>query len=76
MRARAHWPNIAQTALNVVVVIIEVVVAEVFAVMRRYRGFFKIVDRHTHTDRQAHSSIYRVTPQLKITHTLYVLCKS
>ena len=39
MRARAHWPNVAQTDLNVVVVIIGVVVAVVVDVLQRNREF-------------------------------------
>ena len=41
-------PNIAQTYLNVVVVIIGLVVA----VLRRYRGFQNSGHAHTHTHRQ------------------------
>ena len=41
VRARAHWPNVTQTDLNVVVVIIGVVVAKVVAVLRTYRRFLK-----------------------------------
>ena len=41
VRARAHWPNVAQTDLNVVVVIIGVVVAKVVVVLRKYRRFLK-----------------------------------
>ena len=39
VRAHAHWPNVAQTDLNVVVIIIGVVVAKVVAVLRKYRQF-------------------------------------
>ena len=41
MHAHAHWPNVAQTELNVVVVIIGVVVAKVVAVLRKYRQLLK-----------------------------------
>ena len=52
MRAHAHWPNVAQTDLNVVVVIIDVVVAKVVAVLRKYRRFLKLwteTQTHRHT---------------------------
>ncbi len=35
--AHAHWPNVGQTDLNVVVVIIGVVVAKVVALLRKFR---------------------------------------
>ena len=41
VRARAHWLNVAQTDLNVVVVIIGVIVAHVVAVLQKYRRFLK-----------------------------------
>ena len=41
VRARAHWPNAAQTELNVVVVIIGDVVAKVVALLRINRQYFK-----------------------------------
>ena len=41
VHAHARWPNVTQTDLNVVVVIIGVVVAKVVAVLRKYRRFLK-----------------------------------
>ena len=55
VRARAHWPNVAQIDLTVVVVIVGVVVAVIVDMLRRYFCFLKsVTDRHTdtHTDRQ------------------------
>ena len=57
MRARAHWPNVAQIDLTVVVVIVGVVVAVIVDMLRRYCCFSKSVtdtqtDRHTHTHTQ------------------------
>ena len=55
MRARAHWPNVAQIDLTVVVVIVGVVVAVIVDMLRRYCCFSKSVTDtqiHTQTDRQ------------------------
>ena len=49
MRARAHWPNVAQIDLTVVVVIVGVVVAVIVDMLRRYCCFSKsVTDTHTH----------------------------
>ena len=53
-RACAHWPNVAQIDLTVVVVIVGVVVAVIVDMLRRYCCFSKSVthrqtDRHTNT---------------------------
>ena len=62
MRARACWPNVAQT---VVVVIVVVVVAVFVDLLRRYCCFLKsVTDKHT--DKHTNGSGYRVAPQLKI----------
>ena len=73
MRARAHWPNVAQIDLTVVVVIVGVVVAVIVDMLRRYCCFSKSVTDtqiHTHTHRHRHThthrSGYRVAPQLKM----------
>ena len=58
MRARAHWPNVAQIDLTVVVVIVGVVVAVIVDMLRRYCCFSKsVTDTHTHrhTDTQTHT---------------------
>ena len=43
VRARAHWPNVAQIDLTVVVVIVVVVVAVIVDILRRYCCFSKSV---------------------------------
>ena len=43
VRARAHWPNVAQIDLTVVVVIVVVVVAVIVDMLRRYCCFSKSV---------------------------------
>ena len=49
VRARAHWPNVAQIDLTVVVVIVGVVVAVIVDMLRRYCCFSKsVTHRHTH----------------------------
>ena len=66
VRARAHWPNVAQIDLTVVVVIVGVVVAVIVDMLRRYCCFSKsVTDTHTQTHRHTHGSGYRVAPQLK-----------
>ena len=62
VRARAHWPNVAQIDLTVVVVIVGVVVAVIVDMLRRYCCFSKSVT-HRQTN---HGSGYRVAPQLKM----------
>ena len=53
MRARAHWPNVAQIDLTVVVVIVGFVVAVIVDMLRRYCCFSKsVTDTQIHTDRQ------------------------
>ena len=55
VRARAHWPNVGQIDLTVVVVIVGVVVAVIVDMLRRYCCFSKsVTDTHTdtHTDTQ------------------------
>ena len=57
VRARAHWPNVGQIDLTVVVVIVGVVVAVIVDMLPRYCCFLKsVTDRHTHrhTHRQTH----------------------
>ena len=48
VRARAHWPNVAQIDLTVFVVIAIVVVAVIVDMLQRYCCFSKSVT-HTHT---------------------------
>ena len=50
VRACAHWPNVAQIDLTVVVVIVGVVVAVIVDMLRRYCCFSKSV-----TDTQIHT---------------------
>ena len=54
MRARAHWPNVAQIDLTVVVFIVGVVVAVIVDMLRRYCCFSKSV-----TDTQIHRQTHR-----------------
>ena len=62
MCARAHWPNVAQTDLIVVVVIIGVVVAVVVDVSQRNSLFWNSGQTDRHTD----CTVYRVALQLKM----------
>ena len=65
-RARAHWLNIAQIYLTVVVVIVAVVVVAVAEILLFLKNLGQ--DRHKTQDRHRHihGGVYRVAPQLKI----------
>ena len=65
MRARAHWPNVAQIDLTVVVVIVGVVVVVVVDELWSFWQF-SILSTDRQTNRWNDSVVYRVAPQLKI----------